>query len=65
MPSGPMGPVKGLSPRYFQELDTNKVPKTSPAQSQDLDDEGRKRSVWWHAFLIETGNIELGDTKHV
>ena len=26
MPSGPMGPVKGLSPRYFQELDTNKVP---------------------------------------
>ena len=29
MPSGPMGPVKGLSPRYFQELDTNKVPISS------------------------------------
>ena len=38
--------------------------KTSPAQSQDLDGEGRKRSVWWHAFLIEKGNIELGDTNH-
>ena len=39
--------------------------KTSPVQSQDLDGEGRKRSVWWHAFLIEMGNIELGNTNHV
>ena len=32
--------------------------------SQDLNGEGRKRSVWWHTFLIETGDIELGDTNH-
>ena len=38
--------------------------KKSRAQSQDLDGEGRKRSVWWHAFLIETGNIELDDTNY-
>ena len=38
--------------------------KKSPAQSQDLDGEGRKRSVWWHAFLIETGDIELDDTNY-
>ena len=28
-----MGPVKGLSPRYFQELDTNKVPKVDYFQN--------------------------------
>ena len=28
--------------------------KKSPAQSQELEGEGKKRSVWWHAFLIET-----------
>ena len=38
--------------------------KKSPAQSKDLDGEGRKRSVWWHAFLIETGDIELDDTNY-
>ena len=38
--------------------------KSNPAQSRDLDGEGRKRSIWWHAFLIETGNIELDDTNH-
>ena len=38
--------------------------KKSPAQSQDLDGEGRKRSVWWHAFLIKMGDIELDDTNY-
>ena len=33
-------------------------------KNHKLDGEGRKRSVWWHAFLIETGDIELGDTNH-
>ena len=41
-----------------------KQSKKSPAQSQDLDSEGRKRSVWWHAFLIETGDIELDDANY-
>ena len=31
--------------------------KKSRAQSQDLDGEGRKRSTWWHSFLVETGDI--------
>ena len=41
-----------------------KQSKKIPAQFQDLDDESRKRSVWWHAFLIETGNIELDETSY-
>ena len=36
--------------------------KRSPAQSQELDGEGKKRSAWWHAYLIEIGALELDDT---
>ena len=36
--------------------------KKSRAQSQDLDGEGRKRSAWWHSFLIETGDIVPNET---
>ena len=36
--------------------------KKSPAQSQELEKEGKKR--WWHAFLIETGDIILDDTTY-
>ena len=38
--------------------------KKSQAQSQELDGEGKKRSLWWHAFLIEKGNIELDNTNY-
>ena len=38
--------------------------KKSPAQSQEQDGEGKKRSVWWHQFLIQTDNIELDNTTY-
>ena len=53
--------VKAEKKRWINHF---KQSKMGPAQSQDLDGEGRKRSVWWHAFLIETGDIELDDANY-
>ena len=41
-----------------------KQTKKSPSQSKESDGEGKTRSVWWQAFLIETGDIELDDTLY-
>ena len=52
MPSGPMGPVKGLSPRYFQELDTNKVPEIGAPWCIE-DSHKNKQMVfkkWWRIY---------------
>ena len=32
--------------KYFKQTTGN------PSQSKELDEEGKKRSVWWHEFLI-------------
>ena len=44
--------------KYFKQTTGN------PSQSKELDEEGKKRSVWWHEFLIETGDIESDDTLY-
>lgn len=36
----------------------------SPSTFKDLNEESMKRSVWWQAFLIETGVIDLDDTLY-
>ena len=53
--------VKAEKKRWINHFKQSKI---GPAQSRDLDGEGRKRSVWWHAFLIETGDIELDDANY-
>ena len=50
--------VKTEKKRWIKHFRRN---KRSRAQFQDLDGESRKRSNWWHAFLVETGDIIQDD----
>ena len=50
--------VKTEKKRWIKHFRQN---KRSRAQSQDLDGESRKRSNWWHTFLVETGDITQDD----
>ena len=53
--------VEGEIKRWIKHF---KQTTGSPSQLKDLDEEGMTRSVWWHAFLIETGEIELDNTLY-